>query len=64
MVHHRRASVLAVLIVVNQVVGVVCQFVQGIDPRFSLLSFSVDSAALVGVATVLTLVGCDGAWYR
>lgn len=64
MVHHGRVSVLSVLILVNQVVGVVCQFVQSTDPRFPLLYFSVDSAVLAAVAAALTLVGRDGQWYR
>jgi hypothetical protein len=58
----RLAGLLAALIVVNQTVGVVCQFVQGTDPRFPLLYFSVDSAILAGGAAALTLCGRDGRW--
>lgn len=64
MVHHDRLTVLSMLIVVNQLVGMVCQFNQGTDPRFPLLYFSVDSAVLAVVAAVLTLKGCDSVWSR
>lgn len=57
-------TVLAVLIVINQTVGVACQFVQHTDPRFPLAYFTVDSAVLAGVVVLLTLlVGqLRGAW--
>lgn len=57
-------TVLAVLIVVNQTVGIACQFVQYTDPRFPLAYFTVDSAVLAGVAALLALlVGpFRGAW--
>ncbi|MCV7126950.1 hypothetical protein [Mycolicibacterium vanbaalenii] len=64
MAPHGRIPVLSVLILINQTVGVVCQFVQGTDPRFPLLYFSVNSAVLAAVAAALTLIGYDGAWYR
>jgi hypothetical protein len=60
----RLSTVVAVLIVVNQAVGVVCQFIQRTDPRFPLLYFTVDSAVLAAVAAVLALAGRDGSWVR
>jgi hypothetical protein len=53
---------LPVLMVVNQTVAVVCQFVQSTDPRFLLLYFTVDSAILAGLVAVLTLAGRHGTW--
>lgn len=52
----------AALIVINQVAGVVCQFVQGTDPRFPLMYFTVDSAILAGVVAALSLASRDGPW--
>lgn len=61
----RVATLLTVSILINQVVGVVCQFIQGTDPRFPLLYFSVDSAVWAALAAVSTLAGCSGAaWQR
>lgn len=56
--------VLAALIVVNQTVGVACQFVQHTDPRFPLAYFTVDSAVLAGIAAALALLVGEfrGAW--
>lgn len=54
---------LAALILVTQVVGVVCQFVQRTDPRFPLLYFTVDSAVLSAIAAALALGGWDGPWF-
>ncbi|OBJ98306.1 hypothetical protein A5746_13000 [Mycolicibacterium conceptionense] len=57
---HPRPSwvrVIAGLLLVNQVVGLVCQFVQRTDPRFPLWYFTVDSAVLaVGVSLATLLV--------
>ncbi|MBS1696701.1 MAG: Pr6Pr family membrane protein [Actinobacteria bacterium] len=57
-------AVLPVLIVVNQTVGVACQFVQHTDPRFPLAYFTVDSAVLAGVIALLALLVGQfrGAW--
>ena len=56
--------VLAALIVVNQTVGVACQFVQQTDPRFPLAYFTVDSAVVAGIAAALALLVGEfrGAW--
>jgi hypothetical protein len=53
---------LPLLIVINQAVAVVCQFVQSTDPRFSLLYFTVDSAIVAGAAAMLTLSRWDSPW--
>jgi hypothetical protein len=57
-------TMLAVLIALNQTVGVVCQFVQDTDPRFPLWYFTIDSAVLAGVAALLALLsgGRRGGW--
>lgn len=52
------------LIVLNQTVGVACQFIQSTDPRFPLVYFTIDSAVLAGVAAALTLRGATGAWVQ
>lgn len=54
----------AALILINQAVGVTCQFMQSTDPRFPLLYFTVDSAVLAGIAALLTLLtgGRRGGW--
>jgi hypothetical protein len=56
------AVLLPQLILFNQSVGVVCQLVQGTDPRLPLMYFTVDSAILAGAVAVLTLAGRDGTW--
>jgi hypothetical protein len=56
----RLSTLLAALIVVNQAVGVACQFAQRTDPRFPLYYFTVDSAVLAGVAAMLALGFRDG----
>lgn len=58
------AVALSVLILVNQTVGVACQFIQHTDPRLPLVYFTIDSAVLAGVAAALTLGGATGAWVQ
>ncbi|MDO3166663.1 hypothetical protein P5V90_06795 [Mycobacteroides abscessus subsp. abscessus] len=51
-----------VLIVANETIGVVCQFIQRTDPTFPLLYFTIDSAIFAGYVAILTLVRSESAY--
>lgn len=60
----RGAQIVAGLLLVNQLAAVLCQFVQGTDPRFPLLYFTVDSAIAAATVALITLVAPSTPWLQ
>ena len=50
------------VLVVNQTIGVILQFMQHTDPRFPLWYFTVDSAIFAGIAAAADLVSPQARW--
>jgi hypothetical protein len=55
---------LTAVLLTNQAVAVVCQFLQHTDPRFPLWYFTVDSAILAGAAATADLATPRARWVR